>query len=99
MTLTVEDLQRRILAHARAHVDRGAISVRRLATLSGWSQPYMQLVISGRRDITADVADAIVRTLGITAADLYTVEELRDLVTEAAAVAQARYEVDYDDAA
>jgi hypothetical protein len=74
--LTVQDLERRILAYARQAVASGVISEKRLALAMGLSQPHLHHVFKGKRGCSPRIADAIVRALGITALDLHTLDEM-----------------------
>ena len=89
-SLTVEELQRRIVAYARQAVARGVVSENRLAILVGISQPHLHHILKGKRACSAATADAIVRALGVHGFDLYTLEELRELIDAAIANTRAR---------
>lgn len=97
--LTVQDLERRILRYARQSVSAGVITENRLALAMGLSQPHVHHVLKGKRRCSPAIADGLVRALGITAMDLYTLEELRSLVHASVERAQARIEAELETAA
>jgi plasmid maintenance system antidote protein VapI len=97
--LTLVDLSRRILAFAQQCVATGLISIARLAKLAGISQPHMQHIIRGQRPMPPQMADTLVRILGIHPLELYTTIEMHALIDQAADTARARLHVELDLAA
>lgn len=95
-TISVEELQGRVLAYARQAVLRGAISENRLAQLIGLSQPHLHHILKGKRTARPEHCDAIARALAITALDLYTLEELRSLINAAVEHTRARMHAELD---
>jgi transcriptional regulator with XRE-family HTH domain len=67
-------LQTRLLAHIRARVRNGEITERRLARITGVSQPHLHNVLKGVRLLSMDTADKILQHLRIDLADLMTAE-------------------------
>ncbi len=68
--MNFETLQARLLAVLRMRVRTGEITERRLARLTGFSQPHIHNVLKGRRVLSVELADEILRRLRITVADL-----------------------------
>jgi transcriptional regulator with XRE-family HTH domain len=68
-------LQIRLLAHIRSRVRNGEISERRLARITGVSQPHLHNVLKGVRLLSTDTADKILQHLRIDLADLLTAAE------------------------
>jgi transcriptional regulator with XRE-family HTH domain len=63
-------LRIRLLALVRTRVRNGELTERRLARLSGISQPHIHNVLKGDRILSTKVADEIIRALDITLAEL-----------------------------
>ena len=95
--LSVEDLQRRVLAYARQAVERRLISENRLAILVRVSQPHLHHVLAGKRTLRPALADEFVRALGIHLFDLYTLEELRALIRAAVERGYERIEAELEE--
>ena len=68
-------LQMRLVTHVRARVRNGEISERRLARLTGISQPHIHNVLKGLRRLSTDMADEILHRLRIDLVDLLTAAE------------------------
>jgi hypothetical protein len=68
-------LQARLLAHIRARVRNGEITERGIARVSGISQPHLHNVLKGRRVLSTDMADQILRRLRIDLAELMNAGE------------------------
>ncbi|MGD0579506.1 MAG: helix-turn-helix domain-containing protein [Bryobacteraceae bacterium] len=54
----------------RFQIASGSLTVRRLASQIGISQPHMQNLISGKRALTVEMADRLLEFLGISPLDL-----------------------------
>jgi transcriptional regulator with XRE-family HTH domain len=65
----------RMVAHVRKMIRNGQITERRLARLTGISQPHVHNVLKGTRSLTPEVADLILRRLKIDLLDLANPEE------------------------
>jgi transcriptional regulator with XRE-family HTH domain len=63
-------LRARLVAHVRARVRNGEISERRLARLTGISQPHIHNVLKGGRQLSGDMADRLLQRLRIDLVDL-----------------------------
>lgn len=70
-----EILHARLAASLRERVRNGELTERGLARLLGLSQPHVHHVLKGARTLSPRTADAVLRRLGLTAADLLTAEE------------------------
>ena len=71
-----EKLQERLLLLLRARVQGGEITERSLAKLTDISQPHIHNVLKGTRKFSPEIADSILRKLGMTVLDLFNVTEL-----------------------
>ena len=71
-----EKLQERLLLILRARVRGGEITERSLAKLTDISQPHIHNVLKGTRKFSPEIADSILRKLGLTVLDLFDAGEL-----------------------
>src|SRR5690348_2647085 len=69
-------LHARLVAHMRAMVRSGELTERRLAKLTGVSQPHLHNVLKGVRVLSAGMADQVVTQLRLSALDLLAESEL-----------------------
>jgi transcriptional regulator with XRE-family HTH domain len=69
-------LQSRLIAVLRARLQNGELTERRLARLTGISQPHVHNVLKGVRVLSPEIADQILRRLRISLLDLLTKQEL-----------------------
>ena len=56
-------MQRRLVAYLSEKVRNGDITERRLARITGVSQPHMHHVLCGKRAFSNDMADRVMRAL------------------------------------
>ena len=63
-------LHARLVDHLRARVRRGELTERRLARLTGVSQPHLHNVLKGVRLLSAQMADQVLAELHLSALDL-----------------------------
>ncbi len=77
--MTFLDLQERLLDHLRQQVRSGAATERGLARQAGISQPHFHNVLKGKRLLSVEKADAVLRHLQIDVLQLIEPEELREL--------------------
>jgi transcriptional regulator with XRE-family HTH domain len=61
--LNFAELQRRLVAHLREKVRNGDITERRLARITGVSQPHMHNVLCGKRSFSMEMADQVLGAL------------------------------------
>ena len=69
-----EGLQRRLLATLQSRLRNGELTERRLARLTGISQPHIHNVLKGKRILSLRAADIILRKIGLTVLDLLRAE-------------------------
>lgn len=74
--MTFLNLQQQLLEHLRRRVQSGQATERSLARIAGISQPHLHNVLKGKRLLSIDMADAILRNLQICVLDLVPPEEL-----------------------
>ena len=76
--MTFLDLQERLLDHLRQRVRSGVATERGLARLAGISQPHFHNVLKGKRILSIEKADEVLRHLQIDVLHLIEPEELRE---------------------
>ena len=76
--MTFLDLQERLLDHLRQRVRSGAATERGLARLAGISQPHLHNVLKGKRILSVEKTDEVLRHLQIDVLHLIDPEELRE---------------------
>ncbi len=74
--MTFLKLRERLIVSLRERIQRGELTERRLARLSGISQPHIHNVLNGKRTLSPEAADKVIATLGIELLDLVEPEEL-----------------------
>jgi len=70
------DLRERLVAHLRDRVRSGELSERGLARIAGVSQPHIHNVLKGKRVLSLEMSDAVLRQLRIDLLDLMKPEDL-----------------------
>ena len=75
-SLGFEGLADRLVRYLNELVQRGELSERGLAKLSGYSQPHIHNVLHGARALNIAMADRLLATMGIPLTALLTPEEL-----------------------
>jgi transcriptional regulator with XRE-family HTH domain len=78
--MTFHDLQQRLLDELRRRVRSGAATERSLARFSGISQPHLHNVLKGKRMLSMEKADTVLRRLQIDVLQLIEPEELRESI-------------------
>jgi transcriptional regulator with XRE-family HTH domain len=76
--MTFHDLQQRLLDELRRRVRSGAATERGLARVSGISQPHLHNVLKGKRILSMEKADDVLRRLQIDVLHLIDPVELRE---------------------
>jgi hypothetical protein len=71
-----QELRDRLVAHLRERVCSGELTERGLARLSGVSQPHIHNVLKGKRVLSLEMSDAVLRQLRIDLLDLVKPEDL-----------------------
>jgi hypothetical protein len=72
----LHEIAGRVVHSLRERVQRGEISERGLARLTGFSQPHIHNVLKGVRGMNLDLADHLLGALNIPLLSLFTQEEL-----------------------
>ena len=68
--LGFEQLQSRLLALIRERISSGELTERRLAHMTGISQPHVHNVLKGKRFLSLRAADAVLFVLRVDIVDL-----------------------------
>lgn len=74
--ITFHELQRRLLEYLRHRLRTGEVTERGLARIAGISQPHLHNVLKGRRLLSMEMADGILRNLQLDILDLLERREL-----------------------
>ncbi len=78
--MNFEDLQERLVVALKLRLQNGDLTERRLAHLTGISQPHVHNVLKGARILSPVAADRILRYLRMSLLDLATSPEIRQTV-------------------
>jgi transcriptional regulator with XRE-family HTH domain len=73
-----QNLERRFIEHLRQRIRNGELTERRLAQMTGISQPHVHNVLKGKRIFSPSMADMILHTLHLDLLDLIEPEELAE---------------------
>jgi transcriptional regulator with XRE-family HTH domain len=76
--MTFDDLRARLVENLRLRVRTGEVTERSLARLTGISQPHLHHILKGKRLISLERADEVLRRLDIDILDLIPPSELRE---------------------
>ncbi len=68
--MTFRGLEERLLGRLKGRLQRGELSERRVARLTGYTQPHIHNVLNGRRSLNARLADALLEGLSLTVEEL-----------------------------
>lgn len=68
--MTIGQMQQRLLVLLNEKVRRGEMSQRRLARLTGFTQPHIHNVLKGARAMNPNLADAVLQCLNLSVSDL-----------------------------
>lgn len=71
-----QELRARLVGHLRERVSSGELTERGLARISGVSQPHMHNVLKGKRFLSVEMSDEVLRQLRIDILDLVKPEDL-----------------------
>jgi predicted transcriptional regulator len=74
--MNFQELQQRLITDLRERVRSGEATERGLARMTGVSQPHMHNVLKGKRLLSLETTDGILRQLGIEVLDLVETGEL-----------------------
>jgi transcriptional regulator with XRE-family HTH domain len=75
MAIDFEWLRLRLILNLRERVRSGEITERRLARVTGVSQPHLHNVLSGKRLLSIEMADQILHQLHLELLDLLDPDE------------------------
>src|SRR5687767_10533790 len=75
-----EILQSRLVSRLRSRVRNGEVSERRIARLTGISQPHIHNVLKGARCLSSEIADLLLLHMNISLTDLLEPAETRHAV-------------------
>jgi transcriptional regulator with XRE-family HTH domain len=73
--MTFSLLHQRLLHHLRQRIQGGEVTERGLARMAGVSQPHLHNTLKGKRVLSIDMADDIMRNLQISVLDLIETHE------------------------
>jgi transcriptional regulator with XRE-family HTH domain len=73
-----QNLERRFIEHLRQRIRNGELTERRLAQMTGISQPHVHNVLKGKRIFSPSMADTILHTLHMNLLDLIEPEEIAE---------------------
>lgn len=76
--IAIGDLCNRLIHNLKLGVSSGSLTVRRLAREIGVSQPHMQNIMSGKRSLTIEMADRLLRHQQRSVLDLANASELAE---------------------
>jgi transcriptional regulator with XRE-family HTH domain len=76
--MTFDDLRARLVENLRLRVRAGEVTERSLARLTGISQPHLHHILKGKRLISLERADEVLRRLDMDILDLIPPAELRE---------------------
>ena len=71
-----QELRERFMAHLRERVRSGELTERGLARISGISQPHIHNVLKGKRILSTEMSDEILRNLSVDLLDIMKPEDL-----------------------
>ena len=77
-TLNFAELRRRLVAYLREKVRNGDITERRLARVTGVSQPHIHNVLCGKRGFSMEMADRVMRALRKDLLDFLEPEDIAE---------------------
>ncbi len=66
----LRELRELLIATARERVQAGELSERQLSKMSGVSQPHIHHILNSQRVPSVDIADRVMKALGLGAMDL-----------------------------
>jgi transcriptional regulator with XRE-family HTH domain len=77
--MTFHDLQTRLLDELRRRIRSGEATERGLARIAGVSQPHLHNVLKGKRVLSVEKADEVLRRLDLDVLHFIRPEELREI--------------------
>lgn len=79
MLISAREIASRVRVHARDLVQRRQLSTVDLAHRTGYSQPHISQLLTGKRSMTIEAADALILALHLQPADVLTEEQRREI--------------------
>jgi plasmid maintenance system antidote protein VapI len=76
--LNFEEFQRRLVTTLRESVRNGDITERRLARITGVSQPHIHHVLRGKRGLSIEMSDQVLRAMRNDLLDLMEPEDIEE---------------------
>ena len=77
--MTFNDLRARLVENLRLRVRSGEATERGLARQTGISQPHLHHVLKGKRHLSMESADEVLRRLNLDILDLISPQDLQGL--------------------
>ena len=77
-SLSFAELQRRLVAYLSEKVRNGEMTERRLARITGVSQPHMHHVLCGKRGFSMEMADQVLEALRKDLLDFLEPEDIAE---------------------
>jgi transcriptional regulator with XRE-family HTH domain len=74
-----QELERRFIEYLRQRIRSGDLTERKLARLTGISQPHVHNVLKGKRSFSLAMADTILNVLHLDLLDLIQPEEAAEI--------------------
>jgi transcriptional regulator with XRE-family HTH domain len=74
-----QELERRFIEHLRQRIRSGELTERRLARITGISQPHVHNVLKGKRVFSLNTADTILHVLRLDLLDLIEPDEAAEI--------------------
>ncbi|MBZ5620863.1 MAG: helix-turn-helix transcriptional regulator [Acidobacteriia bacterium] len=74
--MNFQELRERFVVHLRERVRNGEMTERGLARISGVSQPHLHNVLKGKRVLSTEMSDEMLRHLGMDLLDLIKPEDV-----------------------
>jgi plasmid maintenance system antidote protein VapI len=71
-----QDLHARLIDYLRESIQSGALTERGLARITGVSQPHIHNVLKGKRLLSSQMADEVLRKLHVDVRDLLRRDEI-----------------------
>src|SRR5260370_9737608 len=81
---TFRDAQERLLAQVRTRMRNGELTERALARRLGVSQPHINNVLRGRRNLSHELADSVLKFLNYSLLDLHHALEVQSHLNDRA---------------
>ena len=74
--MNFQDLHARLIEHLKETIHSGEVTERGLARITGISQPHIHNVLKGKRLLSSQMADEVLRKLHVDVRDLLRPDEI-----------------------